>query len=154
VRRIDCASATDLLRQQMRFFQDHPSILEETKYAVEAAGDSQVFAEFVGALEGKRPEINTRNIDCPGLFVPSLTLRNFCLLGRLSICFVSMQSFRRSTNSAGEFTMLKRKTCKLSAMFVDWTRKLPISAERILALQPKTGHKSKKWTLCTSGTTS
>jgi hypothetical protein len=39
-------------------------MLEETKYAGEAVVDSQIFAEFVAALERRWPEVNMGNIDC------------------------------------------------------------------------------------------
>jgi hypothetical protein len=55
--------ATDHLHQKVRLFQDHKNILEEIEYEVGAAVDSQVFAEFVVALEGRRPEVNAHNID-------------------------------------------------------------------------------------------
>jgi hypothetical protein len=61
----DRSIATELFHQKALLFQDHPRMLEQTKYEVEGTVDLQVFAEFVPALEGRRPETNPRNIGTP-----------------------------------------------------------------------------------------
>jgi hypothetical protein len=55
--------ATYLFCQKTQLFQDHSSRLKGTKYEVETAAESPVFAEFVAALEGRRSEVKMRNID-------------------------------------------------------------------------------------------
>jgi regulator of replication initiation timing len=59
----DRSFSTDLLQQTTQLFQDHRRKLEETEYEVETAVHSRFFAEFIGAVEGRRPETNMRNID-------------------------------------------------------------------------------------------
>jgi hypothetical protein len=60
--RTDGHIATDLFGQKTQFVQDPPRRLEKAESEVKTAADSWFFAEFVGPLEGKRPEVNARNV--------------------------------------------------------------------------------------------
>jgi hypothetical protein len=56
-------AAKDFLRETTRLFKDQPSRSEETKYEVRTDIDSQVFAEFTAAPDGRWPEVDTGNVD-------------------------------------------------------------------------------------------
>jgi len=58
-----CRIVTNLLGQKVRLFQDQRRMPEEKENKVETAADSQFFAEFIAALEGKRSEVDRRKID-------------------------------------------------------------------------------------------
>jgi hypothetical protein len=58
----DGSVATDVFGEKAQFFQNHPSRLEETEHQVKTTANSHVSAEFVGALQGRRPEDKMCNI--------------------------------------------------------------------------------------------
>jgi hypothetical protein len=100
------------------------------------------------------PEVNRRNID---------DLRALCSEFGVEELLAALEAFdaappilmfrRSTTNPAGAFTMLKRKTCKLTAMLLYCSRKLAICSGRIRAFQPKTAYRSKKCTRFTNDAT-